>query len=262
MNVEVLIATMNQNDCSLIEKMNIETDAIVGNQCDRNEISEFLFNGRKIRWLSFDEKGVGLNRNNTLMRARGDIILFADDDVVYCNGYEKKIIEYYETHPKADVVVFNFKMRRGDSGFYERVTKEGRVTRRSATKYGTYCITAKREKLRMANIYFHLDFGGGAKYSSGEDSLFLSECIKKKLKVYSTGTMIGAVDHKNSTWFKGYNDKFFFDKGILFSLLFPKMCIPYSFAHCLKQHKRYSNYGWLKAFRQMRKGIRCRKKKK
>ena len=194
------------------------------------------------------------------MRASGDIILFADDDVVYYNGYEKTITDYYKAHPKADVVIFNFKMKRGNSDFYERVTKEGRVNRRNATKYGTYCITAKREKLRTANIFFHLDFGGGTKYSSGEDSIFLQDCIKKKLKVYSTRTMIGEVTHKRSTWYNGLNDKYFFDKGVLFSTMFPKMCVAYSLVHCVKQHKRYSDYGWLNSYLQMRKGIHHRKK--
>ena len=62
--IEVLVATMNQNDHSLIKRMNIQTDAIVGNQCNRDSIEEFCYNGRNITYLNFCEKGVGLNRNN------------------------------------------------------------------------------------------------------------------------------------------------------------------------------------------------------
>ena len=83
MKVQVLVAAMHQKDHSLLEKMNIRSDAIVANQCDRNEFEDFTWNGHKIRYLSFAERGVGLNRNNALMRATGDICLFADDDMRY-----------------------------------------------------------------------------------------------------------------------------------------------------------------------------------
>ena len=37
MRIQVLVAAMNQVDYSLPEKMNLQTDAIIGNQC----LSEF-----------------------------------------------------------------------------------------------------------------------------------------------------------------------------------------------------------------------------
>ena len=111
MTYQLIVSTMNRHDDSLIEKMNIHSDAIVGNQCDRNEIESFAYEGNTVQWLSFAERGVGLNRNNALMRANADIVLFADDDVVYYDDYVQTICHYYEDHPKADVVVFNFKMR-------------------------------------------------------------------------------------------------------------------------------------------------------
>ncbi|NMA73352.1 MAG: hypothetical protein GX963_04170 [Bacteroidales bacterium] len=66
MTIEVLIATMDQEDHSLLEKMNIQSNAIVGNQCGRNEVEEIEYEGHKIKFLSFNERGVGLNRNNAL----------------------------------------------------------------------------------------------------------------------------------------------------------------------------------------------------
>lgn len=256
MKVQVLVATMNQNDHSLLEEMNIQTDAVVGNQCDRDEVEHFVYNNRKIDWYSFCEKGVGLNRNNALMRATEDIILFADDDVVYCDGYEQKILDYYKSNPQADIVIFNFKMRRGNMDFYERVTHEGKITKKSATKYGTYCISARRSRLRFANVYFHLDFGGGTKFSCGEDTLFLNDCLNKGLKIYSSKTIIGTLDHGDSTWFKGFNDKFFFDKGVIYCLLNKKLACFYSAYHCIKHYKRYSEYGVKKAIKKMCEGVK------
>lgn len=261
MTLQVLVATMHQTDHRLLEKMNIQTSAIVCNQCDRYETETVDFRGQKIHWFSFSERGVGLNRNNALMRATGDIVLLADDDVVYCDGYEDLIVQYYESHPQADIVIFNFKMKRGETDYYDRVTKEGRVRKKDATKYGTYCISARRECLRLANIFFHLDFGGGTTFSCGEDSLFLQECLKKGLKIYSTKTIIGTLDHGQSTWFKGYDDKFFFDKGVLFHMIDKRLASVFAIYHCYKHKGKYREYGWFHAWKQMMRGIRYIKKK-
>ena len=53
MKIQVLVATMHQTDHSLPEKMNIQTDAIIINQCDRNEYEEFTYNGHTIRFTTY-----------------------------------------------------------------------------------------------------------------------------------------------------------------------------------------------------------------
>lgn len=76
MKIQVLVATMNQTDHSLLNKMNIRTDAIIGNQCDRNEIEDFVWNGHKVKYLSFAERGVGLNSNSILVFSVFDDLLY------------------------------------------------------------------------------------------------------------------------------------------------------------------------------------------
>ena len=58
MNLQVLVSTMHQTYPSLLEKMNIQSDAIIINQCDRNEFEEFEYKGNNIKFLSFAERGV------------------------------------------------------------------------------------------------------------------------------------------------------------------------------------------------------------
>lgn len=259
MKVEVLVATMHQTDYSLLKKMNIQTDAVVINQCVRNEMVEFEYEQNRIKWFSFNERGVGLNRNNALMRATGDILLFADDDVVYVDNYQFLIQEYYRKNPKADVVVFNFKVSRNGSEAKDIVKKDEKLGRRGIMRYGTYAITAKNEALTMKNINFHRRFGGGAKYSCGEDTLFLSDCLNKKLKIYACKETLGEVNHQESTWFKGYTEKYFFDKGVLYYCLNGKWAKFISLYHCVKHRKTYKEYGWVNAYKTMRMGIKTAK---
>ena len=257
MTLQVLVVTMNQpkGDYSLLDKMNIQTDAIVCNQCDYWDMEEFEYRGNHIKWMSFAERGVGLNRNNGLMRATADIVLFADDDVRYLDGYANIIEKYYQTNPLADVVIFNLNKKYEDGHMKPVVVREGSASSRDITKYGTIFISARRERLHFNNISFHLQFGGGTKYSCGEDTLFLQECYKKGLRIYTAVQTIGSFELGESTWFKGYTDKFFFDKGVVYYCINRKLAIFLSFYHCFKHRKKYKEYDWKKGFLQMRKGV-------
>lgn len=110
MKLQVLISTMNQTDYSLLERMNIQTDAVVVNQCSENKVEDFEFRGHRIKWISMSDRGIGLSRNTALFNSSSDIILFADDDMVYENGYEKNVINAFKRHKTADVICFNIKL--------------------------------------------------------------------------------------------------------------------------------------------------------
>jgi hypothetical protein len=73
MDIEVLVSTMHRSDTDLIKKMNLQTDAIIINQTDKVDYEEISHNNKKVRFFSFNERGVGLSRNSALMRSVGDI---------------------------------------------------------------------------------------------------------------------------------------------------------------------------------------------
>ena len=85
--VQVLASVMHQPDDSILEKLNIQSDAIIINQCDRNRIEKKDYHGKKVLWMDFAERGVGLSRNTAFMRADADICIFADDDEQFEDGY-------------------------------------------------------------------------------------------------------------------------------------------------------------------------------
>lgn len=219
MKLQVLASTMHQTDHSLLEKMNIQSDAIVVNQCDRDCIERFTFRGHNILWMSMNERGVGLSRNSALMRATGDILLFADDDVVYTDGYVEEIIKCFEEHKKADLIIFNLKSQNPDRP-ETIVNKEYKLHWYNCLKFGACRIAIRQDAIRQANVFYSLLFGGGAKYQSGEDNLFVIQCLKKGIKGLTSSSMIGTVQQEESTWFRGFNEKYFFDKGVLMKQCF------------------------------------------
>lgn len=215
MKLQVLVSSMYQNDYSLLDKMNIQTDAIIINQCDRNQFEDIKYKNNLVKFISLNERGVGRSRNNALLRADSDICLFADEDVSYVDGYEDIIIDAFKKYPDADIIVFNLESTNKQRPIYQ-ITKEHRIRKYNFLKYGTVRIAAKVSSLRKANVHFSLLFGGGTKYGSGEDSLFLKDCITRGLKMYAVPQKIGYVSQDDSCWFRGYNEKYFHDKGALY----------------------------------------------
>lgn len=237
MKVEVLASVVNQNLKDIAERMGIESDAVIINQTDHFGYEEYEINCgngiKNIRCYSFEEHGVGLSRNNALMRACGDILLFSDEDIVYDSGYEDKILAEFAKHPEADFLLFN--MRVGEARATYHTDKFHRVHIWNAGRYPTYSFAVRRDKLWAANIAFSLLFGGGAKYSNGEDSLFLRDCLKFGLKIYAVPVELGEEQERESTWFKGYTEKFFLDRGVLYHFLYGRlayfMAVRFVFAH-------------------------------
>lgn len=252
-SLEVLVATMNQKDHALLEKMNIRSDAIIANQTDFNSVEDFDYFGNKIKYLNFKEKGVGLNRNNAIMRSTADICVLADDDMVFFDNYVELVMEAYQKYPDADVIIFNILQE----GVKRRLnTKKVKINFFNYMCYGAARITFKREFASYNGIYFNQNFGGGAKHSSGEDTLFLSELLHKKAKIIAVPVSLAEIiDTRGSSWFNGYNEDFFFDKGILLKLCHPILAFPFALFLCLKHKEFRSEFSFLKIFKFMCNGI-------
>ena len=217
--LQVLVATMHQEDISLVEKMNIHCDAVIANQADRNEI--LTENGVTI--ITTNTRGVGLNRNIALLAADAEILLFADDDVVYFDDMAQKVVAAFDENPKADVLVFGMDITQNGQVTERRRLKNGRLGVWNSMRFGTYRIAARRSRLLQHNIMFNQNFGGGCPFSSGEDSLFLKACFDAGLKVYGHEYVLGTCAKDTSTWFVGCNEKYFYDKGVLMRYLFPSI---------------------------------------
>lgn len=255
MNVQVLVAALEQNPRQLAGEMKLNSDAIIINQCERYETDEWQKNGHTIKAFSVAERGVGLSRNTAMMRAEGDICLFSDQDIIYEDDYEAKIVKEFEENPDADMLVFNIDIEEDRRTYFN--TQRKRVRFYNCGRYGAVSFAVKREALLSSGVTFSLLFGGGAKYSNGEDSLFIREFMKKGYKVYTAPVTIGREKPGDSTWFCGYHEKFFFDRGVLYHYLYGKMAVlmalRFLYAH---KEKMCAQLSFKEAFMQMKAGIK------
>ncbi len=221
MRVQVLASVMNQDMEELVKKMNLSSDAVIINQCDRLDYGEMEHRGHRIRFYSFPERGVGKSRNEAILRADSDICLFSDEDIVYEENYGEAISAEFERNPKADMILFQIEVEESRRTY--QIKERKRVHWYNCGRYGAVSFAVRYESLLASRVTFSQLFGGGARYSNGEDSFFLKEFLQKGYRVYTAPVVIGRERGGESTWFSGYHEKFFHDRGVLYHYLYGKM---------------------------------------
>lgn len=255
MEVEVLVAALLQDPIALAKEMKLNSPACIVNQCDKDDDETFTQNGFPIHVISMIRRCVGVSRNAAIEQSTKDIVLFSDQDIVYEDGYREKIIRAFEENPKADMIVFNIEVEESRKTFENTQVK--RVHLYNCGRYGAVSFAIKRCVLMESGIRYSTLFGGGAKYSAGEDSLFIRSIIKRGYKVYTSPERLGAETPSPSTWFKGYNEKFFFDRGVLYHFLYGWLAKPLS-VRFLLAHKGTlcTDFSVKEAYKIMKKGIK------
>lgn len=257
--LEILISAVNKEASDLPKAVNIQSDAVIVDQMIGHEgtdaDSSFEYDGYKVKVCRRFEKGVGLSRNTAFEHSEAEIIQFADDDIVYDDGYVDKVLAEFDAHPEVDMLLFNVKAQEGRETYWNE--DYAKVTWKNYGRYPAYAIIARRKALVDSGVKYSLLFGGGAPYMNGEDSLFLHDCLKAGLNLYRTTVAIGHEKKGTSTWFEGYTEKFFFDRGVLYHFLYGKMAGVLGFRFLFKNRNTMcAQMGLLRCFGLLCKGVR------
>lgn len=227
-SIQVLCATMHQKDFSKAKEMNINNcDVIFANQGGQYRYDEETINGYIFKMITTDTIGVGKNRNFSLAIATGEILVLADDDLVYEDDFVRIVEDEFRTYPDAEMIVFGIRYAINGKVFKEKVPKRGRLKYTKALRYGTCSIAVKRKAVLKYNLHFSELFGGGCIYSYGEDTDFITQCFKAKMKIYSSDQIIATTSKDTSTCYNGYGEKFYYDKGALARYSLGLFALPY-----------------------------------
>lgn len=214
---EMLCATMHQCDFSKIEELHIDSDILFANQAETFSYQETKTGAGVAHMITTPERGVGKNRNLLLTLADAEICLMADDDVEYLPGYKEGILHAFDEIKDADIIIFGLEASVSSAQRKPPViNKIKRLGRFSRNPYGGPRIAFRLDSIRKANIWFTMLFGGGCRYPSGEDSIFLTDARRKGLRVYTYPLVIGRTDYSSSSWFSGFDRRYFFGRGAYF----------------------------------------------
>ena len=246
MKLEVMLSVMNVKKPDLT-KMNITSKCTVINQCKKNNYEQY----KNFNIYSYNEVGTSNSRNRALKHITEDIVLICDDDVIYTNTYEQDALNEFKNNPKADVIIFNYDVKNRNKRV---IKKRKKLHIYNSLNYASYNIAFKKDSILNNNIKFDILFGPGAKFSHGEDSIFIKDLFKNNLKVYSSPIYLGTVYNNNSTWFDGYNEKYFYDKGALFTAISKKKRHLLMIQYLLRHRNILKKYQFIKTYKIMLKG--------
>ena len=218
---ELLCVTMHQKDFSKILEMNLHCDVVYANQTDHTSYDEIEYDGHKAKMINTMTRGVGINRNLSLMYATADICLLADDDMKYVSNVEDIVLSEFRKFPNADIIIFNVETD-GEKRKQKKYDKSRKCRMIERRPWGAVRIAFRLSAIKKANLWFTTMFGGGTPYPSGEDSMWINEAKHKGLNMYISEKTIGTVSFGNSTWFTGPDEKFFWGKGAYYQAVHPR----------------------------------------
>ena len=221
MKVQVLLSCMNQQDCSIVERTNIQTDAVVVNQCNNDSITEYDFinkNSQKchVKFINTTEKGLSRSRNMAIVNATGDYCLICDDDENLDDNYAATILKGFEDNPQYDIIAF--KLDFSELTFSD---KEYNVNYLNAGRLASVQMAFKNNAL-IRSTPFNIKMGSGTGNGCGEENKFVLDCLKKGARIKYVPSYIAYVATGSSLWFKGYTEKYWVDRGWIAKMLYGK----------------------------------------
>lgn len=217
--IELLLSTMNREP-DFLEKLNIKTDIVVVNQCDINSRRELDFNGYHVVWINSTTRGLSKSRNIAIKHSTAEYIVLTDDDMVYRENYNEILLESFEKYKNMDI--FAFQVEGIERKFKNYPSKAKELSFMGTMKISSVELVFRREALISNKIEFNENFGSGAEFKMGEENILLFQCLKKKLKIQYVPCVIADLHMDESTWFQGFNEKYFYDRGAVYYEMFGK----------------------------------------
>lgn len=207
MKFEILMSCMFQKDYSIIEKSNLENvNVIIINQTDVDK-EEILRLNELHTIVNSPDRGVSVSRNKAIEYTNSDICLICDDDECFVQDIEDKVTNAYKEIPDADIIIFKMINRKTKLG-----EKKRRLKRLELMRVSSVQISFKTQSIKN-KIFFDTKLGAGSGNGAGEENKFLLDCYRKGLKIYYYPVEIASIVQGASTWFFGYNSKYFYQLG-------------------------------------------------
>jgi glycosyltransferase involved in cell wall biosynthesis len=255
--IEVLLSTVRSDVESVIHKMNLQTDCVAVVQDGRDTSTDFQRESIGIKVIHSKERGLSKSRNLAIDNATGDIALIADDDIVYNSNYPAAVKDAYQQLPQADLIIFGITSTHPDRSkktFQQQ--KVLRVNYLNSLRVSSVMISFRTDSIHRNKVRFSEQFGAGAEFSSGEENIFLFDCLKKRLRIYYYPFDLCKVHfNEPSSWFSGFDANYFRNKGALSYRLFGNLWFLFVLQFAVRKHHLYKNkVGFATAITEMARG--------
>ncbi len=252
--LQVLLSAMFLEGYEYINSLQISGDCLVVNQCERESSDVIIEKTRTVKYIETTERGLSKSRNMAIRNADADVCILCDNDVEYVESYEALICNAFEAHPTADIIVFYIQRKEKPVPNYPT---ERRMNYLSVLKIFSPEVAFRREAVLKHGISFHERFGAGAHYYMGEENLFLYDCLRAGLEILYMPVKIAALRETESTWFQGYEERFFISRGANYCAMTRGFSVLLILQFAVRKRKLYQgSQTMLQAIRLMLRGRR------
>ena len=188
---EILVATKNKSSLAFLEAMFpfehfSNFNILIINQSEDKVLTS---NFDTIRVVNTNEKGLSKSRNLAIKNAIKSICLIADDDVVYVDNFEKKIVSAFNSIKNAAIITFNH--QRIGLDYPQNILKSGYLhNRKTIQKVCSVEIAFKLDDIKKSLTFFDKHFGLGSFFEAAEEFLFLRCMLNANHKLYYNPAVI------------------------------------------------------------------------
>lgn len=237
MILEILISCMYQENTSIVEQSEITTDVLIINQCNENNYHQYDKDGQTIRMISTTERGLSKSRNMAIDHAAGDICLLCDNDERFYHDYEQIVLAAFQRFPDADIILFNFDNLHHNFKDYEHRLEYLELLHAISSQ-----IAYRKSSLEKKRVRFNPYMGAGSGNGAQEENKFLMDCYKKGMNIYYIPQKLGEILETESTWFHGFDEKFFYQRGSTTRLLLGlPLSVLYAFYYTIRKKEMYQS---------------------
>ncbi|MDE6552985.1 MAG: glycosyltransferase [Muribaculaceae bacterium] len=129
--------------------------------------------------IKTDTKGLSINRNNAISHAEAPVLLIGDDDVEYSQEGLLNVVDSFERNRDCDIITFRYV-----SSYNEKFFPDAPCSLNTPPKgyFVSSIEIAFRKDSVKGKIWFNENFGIGAMFPSGEEDIFLHDCLDRGLK--------------------------------------------------------------------------------
>lgn len=224
-DIQILIATMNQNDFDFLKAMFAFSDFSNFNLLIINQTSpekQLFSNYDTVKVINSFESGLSKSRNLAIKNATKPLLIFTDDDVVFQSDFVSHILNAFNSYKKHDG--FRFQFLNGKANLAKKYPKQfkEKLSNFEILNSSSVELAFKRESIHNAHLQFDTNFGLGAEFSMGEEAIFVADAVRKKIKIGFVPEVL--VTHTHSTTGHKTNiNSIYFTQSAVFYRIFTKM---------------------------------------
>ncbi|HFI0140765.1 TPA: glycosyltransferase [Streptococcus suis] len=238
-DLQVCISTMNSTYDDFKDLIKKIPNILIINQCpnqlDGSIKKKYFDNGI---WIDYDEIGLSKSRNLALKEATSKYIYLTDDDIDISDNFYNHLQEILT---KNDYDFYAFIVEGKNRKFKNDKPYSYEINKLDSIKFSSVQLIFKRKFLIDNSIFFDENFGTGAFYRMGEENILLIDVLKKGAKGKYFPIKIANVYLGESSWFKGFNQKYFFDRGATYFRMFGYNSYLLCVLFCISKRNKYKD---------------------